>query len=168
MTPDELRALQAPVKARYKEDPSAAQLTLQARGTLTGEKLICRVASDLGPIDAGLHPAAGGDGQSACSGDMLLQSLVACAGVTLQAVAIAMMIPVRGGTVTAEGDLDFRGTLGVNKEVPAGFQTIRLKFQIDSDATPEQLATLLKLTERYCVIYQTLKSPAAITAMLEK
>jgi uncharacterized OsmC-like protein len=141
-------------------------LTLTASGKLTGEKLICRVASDLGPIDAGLHSAAGGDGQSACSGDMLLQSLVACAGVTLQAVATAMLIPLRGGTVLAEGDLDFRGTLGVSKEIPIGFKAIRLKFQLDTDATPEQLATLLKLTERYCVIYQTLKSPAAITATL--
>jgi uncharacterized OsmC-like protein len=166
MTADELRALQAPVKARYKEDPTAAQMTLKASGTLVGERLICRVASDLGPIDAGLHSATGGDGQSACSGDMLLQSLVACAGVTLQAVATAMSIPLRGGTVTAEGDLDFRGTLGVSKDVPIGFKAIRLSFHLDTDAAPEQLATLLKLTERYCVIYQTLKAPPIVTAAL--
>ncbi|MGE5191709.1 MAG: OsmC family protein [Deltaproteobacteria bacterium] len=164
MTGDELRALQAPLKARYEKDPASAQLTLKACGALRGEKLICSVDSDLGPIDAGLHPATGGDGRSACSGDMLLQSLVACAGVTLQAVATAMSIPLRGGTVSAEGELDFRGTLGVSKEVPVGFKSIRLNFHLDTDATPEQLATLFKLTERYCVIYQTLKNPPAITA----
>jgi len=167
MTADELRAKQAPVKARYKDNPAAAQLQLMARGKLQGENLICRVETDHGPIDAGLHPATGGDGLSACSGDMLLQSLVACAGVTVQAVACAMSIPLRGGTVSAEGDLDFRGTLGVSKEVPIGFKAIRLAFDLDTDATPEQLATLLKLTERYCVIYQTLKSPPAITASLK-
>ena len=166
MTADELRALQAPVKARYKDDPAAAMLVLKASGKLQGENLICRVLTDLGPIDAGLHPATGGDGLSACSGDMLLQSLVACAGVTLQAVACAMSIPLRGGTVSAEGDLDFRGTLGVSKEVPIGFKAIRLTFDLDTDATAEQLATLMKLTERYCVIYQTLKTPPAITAAL--
>jgi uncharacterized OsmC-like protein len=166
MTADELRALQAPVKARYKDDPDSAQLTLTAQGTLRGGKLICSVESHLGPIDAGLHPATGGNGESACSGDMLLQALVACAGVTLQAVATAMSIPLRGGTVSAEGELDFRGTLGVSKEVPVGFESIRLIFQLDTDATPEQLATLLKLTERYCVIYQTLKDPPVMTAKL--
>lgn len=167
MTADELRALQAPVKACYKEDPEAALLTLKARGTLQGENLVCSVESDQGPIPAGLHPATGGDGKSACSGDMLLQSLVACAGVTLQAVATAMAIPLRGGTVSAEGDLDFRGTLGVNKEIPIGFKSIRLKFDLDTDATPEQRATLLKLTERYCVIFQTLKSPPVMTASFD-
>ncbi len=166
MTADELRALQAPVKARYKDDPATALVTLKARGTLQGENLICRVETDHGSIDAGLHPAAGGDGLSACSGDMLLQSLAACAGVTLQAVATALSIPLRGGTVSAEGDLDFRGTLGVSKDVPIGFKSIRLKFDLDTDASPEQLATLLKLTERYCVIYQTLKTPPAMTATL--
>lgn len=166
MTADELRALQAPVKAHYKDDPAAARLTLTARGTLKGENLVCAVATDAGPIAAGLHPATGGDGLSACSGDMLLQSLVACAGVTLQAVATAMSIPLRGGTVSAEGDLDFRGTLGVSKEVPIGFSAIRLNFHLDTDATPDQLATLLKLTERYCVIYQTLKNPPQITATI--
>jgi uncharacterized OsmC-like protein len=166
MTADELRALQAPVKARYKDDPASAQWTLTGRGTLRGETLVCSVESDLGPIDAGLHPATGGDGEAACSGDMLLQALVACAGVTLQAVAAAMSIPLRGGTVSAEGKLDFRGTLGVSKEVPVGFESIRLNFQLDTDAAPEQLATLLKLTERYCVVYQTLKSPPVLTARL--
>jgi uncharacterized OsmC-like protein len=164
MTGDELRAIQAPVKARYKDDPAAALLTLRAEGKLAEENLICRVETDHGPVDAGLHSAVGGDGLSACSGDMLLQSLVACAGVTLQAVAAAMSIPLRGGRVSAEGDLDFRGTLGVSKDVPVGFKAIRLSFHLDSDASPEQLATLLKLTERYCVIYQTLKASPSITA----
>jgi uncharacterized OsmC-like protein len=166
MTADELRARQAPVKARYKDEPAAALLQLTARGKLQGENLICRVETDHGPIDAGLHPATGGDGLSACSGDMLLQSLVACTGVTLQAVACAMSIPLRGGTISAEGDLDFRGTLGVSKEVPVGFKAIRLSFDLDTDATADQLATLLKLTERYCVIYQTLKSPPSVTVSL--
>jgi len=166
MTADELRTLQAPVKARYKQDPAAAVLKLTASGKLQGENLICRVQTDHGPIDAGLHAATGGDGLSACSGDMLLQSLVACAGVTLQAVACAMSISLRGGTVFAEGDLDFRGTLGLSKEVPVGFKAIRLRFELDTDATAEQRATLLKLTERYCVILQTLNVPPAITAVL--
>jgi uncharacterized OsmC-like protein len=166
MTGDELRAMQAPVKARYKDDPAAALFTLRAEGKLAGEDLICRVETDHGPIDAGLHAAAGGDGLAACSGDMLLQSLVACAGVTLQAVAAAMSIPLRGGRVSAEGDLDFRGTLGVSKDVPVGFKVIRLAFDLDTDASTEQLATLLKLTERYCVIYQTLKTSPSITASL--
>lgn len=166
MTSDQLRALQAPVKSRYKDDPAAAARVLKATGKLQGENLICRVETDHGFIDAGLHPAAGGDGLSACSGDMLLQSLVACAGVTLQAVATAMAIPLRGGTIRAEGDLDFRGTLGISKEVPIGFGAIRLVFHLDTDATPEQIATLLKLTERYCVIFQTLKTPPVITAAI--
>jgi uncharacterized OsmC-like protein len=166
MTADELRALQAPVKARYNEDPAAAARVLRANGKLQGENLICRVETDHGAIDAGLHPAAGGDGLSACSGDMLLQSLVACAGVTLQAVATAMAVPLRGGSVSAEGELDFRGTLGVSKDVPIGFRAIRLTFRLETDATPEQIATLLKLTERYCVILQTLKSPPLMTATI--
>lgn len=166
MIADELRALQAPVKARYKEDPAAAARLLRANGKLQGENLICRVETDHGPIDAGLHPAAGGDGLSACSGDMLLQSLVACAGVTLQAVATALAIPLRGGSVSAEGDLDFRGTLGVSKDVPIGFSAIRLKFHLETDAPAEQIATLLKLTERYCVIFQTLKTPPAMSAVI--
>ena len=166
MTADELRALQAPVKARYKADPAAALVTIRASGALQGENLLCRVETDHGPIDAGLHPATGGDGHAACSADMLLQSLVACAGVTLQAVATAMSIPLRGGKVTAEGDLDFRGTLGVSKDVPIGFKAIRLAFHLDTDATAEQIATLLKLTERYCVIYQTLKNPAPLSTLV--
>jgi uncharacterized OsmC-like protein len=166
MTADELRALQAPVKARYKDDPAAALHVLRANGKLQGENLICRIETDHYSIDAGLHPAAGGDGLSACSGDMLLQSLVACAGVTVQAVATALAIPLRGGTVSAEGDLDFRGTLGVSKDVPIGFSAIRVTFQLETDATADQIATLLKLTERYCVIFQTLKSPPAMTAVI--
>jgi uncharacterized OsmC-like protein len=163
MTSEQLRALQAPVKARYQEEPAAAARVLRATGKLQGENLICRVETDHGPIDAGLHAAAGGDGMSACSGDMLLQSLVACAGVTLQAVATALAIPLRGGTISAEGDLDFRGTLGVSKDVPIGFSAIRLTFQLDTDASPDQTAKLLKLTERYCVILQTLKTPPKVT-----
>lgn len=159
---EQLRAMQAPHKSRYKEDPASAKLTLKATGEL-GENLTCGVETARGIAEAGLHPATGGDGKSLCSGDMLLQSLVACAGVTLQAVATALEIPLRGGKVTAEGDLDFRGTLGVSKETPVGLGAIRLHFALDTDATAEQLATLLKLTERYCVIYQTLKSPPSIS-----
>jgi uncharacterized OsmC-like protein len=165
MNADELRALQAPVKARYREQPAAALVTLRSSGTLGAEGITCKVATGKALVEAGLHPATGGDGLAACSGDMLLEALVACAGVTLRAVATALNIPVRGGTVRAEGDLDFRGTLGVSKEVDVGFQAIRLLFDLDTDATPEQLETLLKLTKRYCVIYQTLqKSPAMSTA----
>jgi uncharacterized OsmC-like protein len=159
MTPEELRAMQAPLKARYRDDPAAAVLMLRSVGTLGDEKLTCQVGTGRAMIEAGLHPATGGDGSAACSGDMLLDALVACAGVTLRAVATALAIPIRGGTVTAEGDLDFRGTLGVSKEAPVGIQAIRLRFDLDTDATAEQLATLLKLTERYCVIYQTLRTP---------
>ena len=162
MKADELRALQAPVKARYRDDPAAAQLTLRARGTLDGEGVSCKVETGKGIAVAGLHPATGGDGLALCSGDMLLEALAGCAGVTCRAVATALEIPVRGGSVTAEGDLDFRGTLGVSKEAPVGFKEIRLRFDLDTDATPEQLATLLKLTERYCVVYQTLSQPAKI------
>jgi uncharacterized OsmC-like protein len=155
----ELRALQAPVKKRYQDEPAAAQLTLRATGSL-GDALTCKVSTGKTLVEAGLHPATGGDGLAACSGDMLLEALIACAGVTLRAVATALDIAVRGGTVTAEGDLDFRGTLGVSKETPVGFQAIRLSFDLDSDATPQQRETLLKLTKRYCVVYQTLeKSP---------
>src|SRR5689334_20632527 len=144
MTADELRLLQAQVKELYKTDPAAASRTLKAEGKLTGENLVCRVATDIGPADAGLHRAAGGNIPSVCSGDMLLQALVACAGVTVQAVATALSIPLSGGRVRAEGELDFRGTLGINKEVPVGFQSIRLSFELDTSATPEQLATLMK------------------------
>jgi uncharacterized OsmC-like protein len=161
MKAEELRALQAPLKARYKEDPAAALVTLKARGNLGAEGVTCKLATGQALVEAGLHPATGGDGLAACSGDMLLEALVACAGVTLRAVATALEIPVRGGTVTAEGDLDFRGTLGVSKEIDVGFKAIRLHFHLDTAATPEQLETLLKLTKRYCVIYQTLqKSPS--------
>jgi uncharacterized OsmC-like protein len=163
MTSDDLRALQAPVKLRYQNDPAAANVTLSAEGRL-GERIACSVATGSALIEAGLHSATGGDGLSACSGNMLLEALVACAGVTLRAVATALSIPIRAGSVHAEGDIDFRGTLGVSKEAPVGFKSIRLTFKIDSDASPEQLATLLKLTERYCVVYQTLKAPAAISA----
>lgn len=160
MRSEELRALQAPVKARYRDDPAAARITLHAEASLAQGGITCKVATGRALVEAGLHPATGGDGLAVCSGDMLLEALVACAGVTLRAVATALDIPVRGGTVTAEGDLDFRGTLGVSKEVPVGFTAIRLRFRLDTDATAEQLATLMKLTERYCVVYQTLaKSP---------
>jgi uncharacterized OsmC-like protein len=164
MKADELRALQAPVKDRYRDDPAAALLTLKARGTLGSENITCKVQTGKALVEAGLHPATGGDGLAACSGDMLLEALVACAGVTLRAVATALDIPVRGGTVTAEGDLDFRGTLGVTKDVAVGFTDIRLDFALDTDASPEQLETLLKLTKRFCVIYQTLQKPPALTA----
>ena len=163
MTPDELRTLQAPLKARYREDPAAAVVTLRAAGDIGSGNVTCKLTTGRALVEAGLHPATGGTGLAACSGDMLLEALVACAGVTLRAVATALAIPVRGGTVTAEGDLDFRGTLGVSKEVPVGFQAVRLHFDLDTDATPEQLATLLKLTERYCVIYQTLQKPPALS-----
>ena len=166
MNAEKLRDLQAPLKAKYRADPVTAQGTLRATGALNPERLSCTVQTFAGAAEAGLHPATGGDGKSACSGDMLLESLVACAGVTLTAVATAMGIALRGGTVTAEGDLDFRGTLGVSKDVPVGFNEIRLHFDLDSDATPEQLEALLKLTERYCVIYQTLRKPPALTHRL--
>lgn len=163
MNADQLRAMQAPFKARYKDDPAAARLTLKASGKLGEAGLTCKVETGRALVEAGLHPATGGDGLAACSGDMLLEALVGCAGVTLRAVATALDIPVRGGTVTAEGDLDFRGTLGVSKEVPVGLSAIRLHFDLETDATPEQLATLMKLTERYCVVYQTLKSPPSVS-----
>jgi uncharacterized OsmC-like protein len=163
MNAEQLRSLQAPLKARYKEDPAAGRVTLGARGTLGDEAITCKVQTGRALVEAGLHPATGGDGLAACSGDMLLEALVACAGVTLRAVATALGVPLRGGTVTAEGDLDFRGTLGVSKEVPVGFTAVRLRFDLDTDAPPDQIATLLKLTERYCVIYQTLQRPPALT-----
>jgi uncharacterized OsmC-like protein len=165
MNADQLRELQAPLKDRYRAEPAAARVTLRAEGTLGAENITCKLSTGQALVEAGLHPATGGDGAAACSGDMLLEALVACSGVTLRAVATALAIPLRGGTVTAEGDLDFRGTLGVNKEVDVGFQAIRLRFDLDTDATPEQLETLVKLTKRYCVIYQTLaKSPALSVA----
>ena len=159
MKTEELRALQAPVKERYKADPDAALVTLRAEGRL-GEDVTCKVDTGRALVAAGLHPASGGDGLSACSGDMLLAALVACAGVTLAAVATATGIVIRSGAVRADGDLDFRGTLGVDKSVPVGFQRIRLHFDLDTDASDEQLSTLMRLTERYCVVYQTLcRSP---------
>jgi uncharacterized OsmC-like protein len=159
MNADELRATQAPLKDKYRQEPTAAVITLKAAGDLDSDGVACKVDTGRAIVEAGLHPATGGSGLQACSGDMLLEALVACAGVTLKAVSTALAIPIRKGTVRAEGDLDFRGTLGVAKDAPVGFRDIRLSFDLDTDATPEQLATLYKLTERYCVIYQTLKNP---------
>ncbi len=161
MKAQELKSLQAPIKQRYRDEPKAASITLRAKGKI-GEGVTCNVQTGKALVEAGLHPATGGTGLSACSGDMLLESLVACAGVTLRAVAAALDIPLRDATVRAEGDLDFRGTLAVSKEVPVGFQQIRLHFDLDTDATEEQLASLLRLTERYCVVYQTLTRPPKI------
>jgi uncharacterized OsmC-like protein len=151
----ELKSLQAPIKDRYRNEPKSAMITLRAEGKI-GEGVTCNVATGKALIEAGLHPATGGNGLSACSGDMLLESLVACAGVTLRAVATALEIPLRDATIHAEGDLDFRGTLAVAKDVPVGFQQIRLRFDLDTSATDEQISALLKLTERYCVVYQSL------------
>jgi uncharacterized OsmC-like protein len=162
MNPETLKALQAPFKSEYRERPEAALITLQAEGTLGDENISCRVETGKALVEAGLHPATGGDGSFACSGDMLLEALVACAGVTLKAVATALGIDVRGGRVRAEGDLDFRGTLGVDKAAPVGFKDIRLRFDLDTDASEESLASLIKLTERYCVVYQTLKNPPPV------
>jgi uncharacterized OsmC-like protein len=158
----ELRELQAPLKERYRAEPQAALVTLRAHGRLGEESLTCKVETGRALVEAGLHPATGGDGLSACSGDMLLEALVACAGVTLRAVATALEIELRGGTVSAEGDLDFRGTLGVSREAPVGFRDIRLRFDLDTDAPAEKLDSLIKLTERYCAVYQTLKTPARL------
>ena len=159
MNLEQLRAAQAPLKARYKTDPASALVTLHAQGTPDAGAQICRVETHIGVVAAGLHPATGGDGSAACSGDMLLQALVACAGVTLGAVATAMGIVIRGGRISATGQIDFRGTLGVAREAPIGFKNVALSFELDSDASPESLAKLLELTERYCVVYQTLKHP---------
>ena len=157
----ELKQIQAPHKERYRNEPQAAVITLKAEGAL-GEGVTCSVQTARALVDAGLHPATGGSGLHACSGDMLLEALVACAGVTLKSVATALDIPLRSGQVFAEGDLDFRGTLGVAKDAPVGFSDIRLRFELDTDASEEQLATLLKLTERYCVVYQTLCNPPGL------
>jgi uncharacterized OsmC-like protein len=165
MQQDELRAVQAPLKDRYGDDPAAAQLTLSATGTL-GEGVSCSVQTGRALAEAGLHPLTGGDGSLLCSGDMLLEALVACAGVTLRAVATSLGISVDGGRVTAEGDLDFRGTLAVDRAAPVGFSAIRLSFDLDTDADDEQLATLCKLTERYCVVYQSLASGPALSTSL--
>ncbi|HZB91723.1 MAG TPA: OsmC family protein [Stellaceae bacterium] len=163
MKAEELRALQAPLKARYRETPEQAVVTLRARGALGDEGITCKVETGRAIAEAGLHPATGGDGIALCSGDMLLEALVACAGVTLKAVATALGLPLRGGTVEAEGDLDFRGTLGVDKAAPVGFRAIRLTFALDSDASAEQLDTLMTLTERYCVVFQTLNRRPELT-----
>ena len=164
MTADELRTLQAPLKAQYRERPETALVTLSAEGR-AGESITCKIETGKARVEAGLHPATGGDGQSACSADMLLEALVGCAGVTLRAVATALNIPLRGAIVRAEGDLDFRGTLGVSKDVPVGFKQIRLHFDVDTDASEEQVAALLRLTERYCVVYQTLSHPTKISVL---
>ena len=161
MDANALRALQAPLKEQYREKPDAAVITLKAEGNV-GEGLTCSVQTGKALIEAGLHPATGGTGMHACSGDMLLEALVACAGVTLNAVATALGLTLRAAKVRAESDLDFRGTLGVAKEAPVGFRAIRLAFDIDGDLTEEQRATLMKLTERYCVVYQTLRAPPPI------
>jgi uncharacterized OsmC-like protein len=159
----ELRAVQEPLKERYRADPDAAVVTLSATGTL-GEGITCSVATGRALATAGLHPASGGDGRSLCSGDMLLEALAACAGVTLRAVALSLEVEIEEGLVRAEGDLDFRGTLAVDKEAPVGFRAIRLSFELTTNASDEQLDTLLRLTERYCVVYQSLASPPAVTA----
>jgi uncharacterized OsmC-like protein len=161
-----LKQIQAPFKQRYREQPQAATITLKAEGAL-GDGVSCKVSTGKALVEAGLHPATGGSGLQACSGDMLLEALVACAGVTLVAVATALEIPVRSGKVHAEGDLDFRGTLGVAKDAPVGFTDIRLRFELETDASADQLATLQKLTERYCVVYQTLRSPPEIEVRID-
>jgi len=161
MKTEELRSIQAPLKNHYKEEPKAALVTLKANGNL-GEGITCKVQTGKALVEAGLHPATGGNGLSVCSGDMLLEALVACAGVTLNAVATAIGVEIRNGTVQAEGDLDFRGTLGVVKDVPVGFQRIRLHFELETVASEEQLSTLLRLTERYCVVFQTLRQSPEI------
>jgi uncharacterized OsmC-like protein len=159
MDANALRAMQAPYKDKYKSDPNAAVITLKAHGTLDESKIACKVETGRALAVAGLHPATGGSGAELCSGDMLLEALVACAGVTLNAVATALDIPLKSGTVKAEGDLDFRGTLGVDKEAPVGFREIRLSFDLDTDAPQDKIDSLIKLTERYCVIFQTLNKP---------
>ena len=167
MDSSQLKSLQAPLKQKYKDDPSSAVVTLRASGRLDAPGVSCRVDTGRALVEAGLHPATGGTGLQACSGDMLLEALAACAGVTLRAVATALEIPVRGGTVEVEGDLDFRGTLGVSKEAPVGFREIRMRLNLDTDATPDQLATLHKLTERYCVVLQTLKTSPVVATKME-
>ena len=168
MNADELRALQAPLKDRYRGDAAAAFITLTARGALDDTKIACKVETGRALAVAGLHPATGGSGAELCSGDMLLEALVACAGVTCKAVATALGITLRSGEVVAEGDLDFRGTLGVDREAPVGVKEIRLRFKLDTDATPEQLETLMKLTERYCVVFQTLRHSPKLSAELSR
>lgn len=168
MDADALRALQAPLKDRYKTDADAALITLRAQGDLGTDGLTCKIDTGRALIEAGLHPATGGDGAAACSGDMLLEALAACAGVTLRAVATALSFDLRGGTVTVEGDLDFRGTLGVAKDAPVGFRAIRTLFRLDTPEPQERIDALLKLTERYCVVFQTLAQPTPISAQIER
>jgi len=163
-----LRTLQAPLKDQYRSEPSAAVITLKAQGTLDDQHIACRVETGRALAVAGLHPATGGSGAELCSGDMLLGALVACAGVTLKAVATALEIPLRHGTVKAEGDLDFRGTLGVDKEAPVGFAEIRLRFDVETDAPQDKLDLLLKLTERYCVVYQTIKNGPKVSVSMQR
>lgn len=166
MNTQDLRAAQAPLKELYRALPNAGLITLKAEGRI-GEGITCSIQTGKALVEAGLHPATGGDGTFACSGDMLLEALAACAGVTMAAVATAMGVNLRSGTVRAEGDLDFRGTLGVSKEVPVGFQRIRLEFELDSDASADQIATLHRLTERYCVVYQTLRQAPSIDVTIK-
>jgi uncharacterized OsmC-like protein len=160
--------MQAPIKERYKGDPQAAFITLKAKGTLDDANIACKVETGRALAVAGLHPATGGSGLELCSGDMLLEALVACAGVTLKAVATAIDVPLKSGTISAEGDLDFRGTLGVAKDAPVGFAQIRLRLDVETDAPQDKLDQLLKLTERYCVVYQTLKSSPSIEVQLKR
>src|SRR6476469_3206073 len=166
MDATELRAMQAPIKDRYKSEPAAALITLKAKGTLDDSNIACKVETGRALAVAGLHPATGGSGMELCSGDMLLEALVACAGVTLKAVSTALAIPLKSGTVSAEGDLDFRGTLGVDKEAPVGFRQIRLRFDVETDAPQDKLDQLLKLTERYCVVYQTISRGTPCNAVV--
>ena len=168
MDANELRAMQAPIKDRYKSEPDAALITLKAKGSLDDQNIACKVETGRALAVAGLHPATGGSGLELCSGDMLLEALVACAGVTIKAVSTALAIPVKSGTVSAEGDLDFRGTLGVAKDAPVGFREIRLRFALDTAATQEQLDQLLKLTERYCVVYQTIARGPPVDIKLQR
>ena len=168
MDAGELRAMQAPIKERYKGDPQAAFITLKAKGTLDDSHIACKVETGRALATAGLHPATGGSGLELCSGDMLLEALVACAGVTVKAVATALDIPLTSGKVSAEGDLDFRGTLGVAKDAPVGFAQIRLRFDLDTQAPQEKLDQLLKLTERYCVVYQTIKSGPPVDVQMQR
>jgi uncharacterized OsmC-like protein len=168
MDREALRATQWPLKTKYREEPDAAVVRLRAEGDLEADAVACSVQTGRALVEAGLHPASGGDGSLACSGDMLLEALVACAGVTLRAVATSLELPFAGGTVTADGDLDFRGTLGVGKDAPVGFRSIRLRFDLDTAATDQQLETLLRLTERYCVVLQTLAGAPALSTAIER
>jgi uncharacterized OsmC-like protein len=168
MDATELRAMQAPIKDRYKSDPGAALITLKAKGSLDDQNIACKVETGRALAVAGLHPATGGSGMELCSGDMLLEALVACAGVTLKAVSTALAIPLKSGTVSAEGDLDFRGTLGVDKEAPVGFRQIRLRFDVETDAPQDKLNQLLKLTERYCVVYQTIAKGPPVDIKMQR